>query len=45
MTSATVGPAIEQFRERFIRITQEVGRRIVFKVTGTLRSEEDVSTY
>ena len=29
MTSATVGPAIEQFRERFVRITQEVGRRIV----------------
>ena len=29
MTQATVGPAIEQFRERFVRITQEVGRRIV----------------
>jgi MoxR-like ATPase len=29
MTSAAVGPAIEQFRERFVRITQEVGRRIV----------------
>jgi MoxR-like ATPase len=29
MTQATVGPAIEQFRERFIRITEEVGRRIV----------------
>jgi MoxR-like ATPase len=29
MTTAAVGPAIEQFRERFIRITQEVGRRIV----------------
>jgi len=27
--SAAVGPAIEQFRERFVRITQEVGRRIV----------------
>ena len=29
MTQATVGPAIEQFRERFVRITREVGRRIV----------------
>ena len=29
MTQATVGPAIEQFRERFVRITAEVGRRIV----------------
>ena len=29
MTQATVGPAIEQFRERFTRITEEVGRRIV----------------
>ena len=29
MTSATVGPAIEQFRERFLNITREVGRRIV----------------
>jgi MoxR-like ATPase len=28
-TTAAVGPAIEQFRERFIRITEEVGRRIV----------------
>ena len=28
-TTAAVGPAIEQFRERFVRITQEVGRRIV----------------
>ena len=28
-TPAAVGPAIEQFRERFVRITQEVGRRIV----------------
>jgi MoxR-like ATPase len=29
MTTAAVGPAIDQFRERFVRITQEVGRRIV----------------
>jgi MoxR-like ATPase len=29
MTSAAVGQSIEQFRERFVRITQEVGRRIV----------------
>jgi MoxR-like ATPase len=28
-TTAAVGPAIEQFRDRFVRITQEVGRRIV----------------
>jgi MoxR-like ATPase len=28
-TTAAVGPAIEQFRERFVRITEEVGRRIV----------------
>ena len=28
-TTAAVGPAIDQFRERFTRITQEVGRRIV----------------
>jgi MoxR-like ATPase len=28
-TTAAVGPAIEQFRERFVRITAEVGRRIV----------------
>jgi MoxR-like ATPase len=29
MTSAAVGQSIEQFCERFVRITQEVGRRIV----------------
>src|SRR6266511_3401548 len=29
MTSAAVGQAIDQFRDRFVRITQEVGRRIV----------------
>jgi MoxR-like ATPase len=29
MTTVAVGPAIDQFRERFTRITQEVGRRIV----------------
>jgi MoxR-like ATPase len=29
MTTTAVGEAIEQFRERFIRITREVGRRIV----------------
>ena len=28
-TTAAVGPAIDQFRERFVSITQEVGRRIV----------------
>ena len=29
MTPTAVGESIEQFRERFVRITQEVGRRIV----------------
>jgi MoxR-like ATPase len=29
MTSAAVGPSIDLFRDRFVRITQEVGRRIV----------------
>ena len=29
MTSAAVGPAIDLFRDRFVRITREVGRRIV----------------
>jgi MoxR-like ATPase len=29
MTSAAVGQSIEQFREGFVRITQQVGRRIV----------------
>ena len=29
MTSAAVGPSIDLFRERFVRITREVGRRIV----------------
>jgi MoxR-like ATPase len=29
MTSAGVGQSIDQFRERFVRITREVGRRIV----------------
>jgi len=29
MTQVAVGQAIDQFRERFVRITQEVGRRIV----------------
>ncbi len=29
MTHVAVGQAIDQFRERFVRITQEVGRRIV----------------
>src|SRR5881392_2000459 len=28
-TTAAVGPSIDQFRDRFLRITQEVGRRIV----------------
>jgi MoxR-like ATPase len=29
MTSTAVGPSIELFRDRFVRITREVGRRIV----------------
>jgi MoxR-like ATPase len=29
MTSAAVGPSIDLFRDRFVRITREVGRRIV----------------
>ncbi len=29
MTTAAVGPSIDQFRDRFVRITREVGRRIV----------------
>jgi len=29
MTSAAVGPSIDLFRDRFLRITREVGRRIV----------------
>ena len=29
MTSTAVGPSVEQFREKFAKITREVGRRIV----------------
>ena len=29
MTTTAVGESIEQFRDRFVRITREVGRRIV----------------
>jgi MoxR-like ATPase len=41
MTSTAVAQSVDQFRERFVRITQEVGRRIVGHgdiVTGTVTS-------
>ena len=45
-TSAAVDVALlSRFYERFADHAVEVGRRVVFQVTGTLPAEQEVSTY